>query len=382
MFVVVAAIASAPAAGSRNVTDFEIPVEGQFTDTVPVKQTGASTFLWESESNTLAVEFTAANESERYEVCIRNETGERLACQYERSASRNRVVRFEYDNLSSFSESNNVTVVLRTDTLRNPKTIGSDTIDITVIRQAADIDGDGLTNTNEVTNNSSMFLIDTDRDGLSDGAEVTIYGTSPTNTDTDSDNLTDATELSKSLDPTDPDTDGDGLNDELETRLGTEPDDENTTPMLLFAGGTFCGFLAVSSRWVICSSQRRLTGFLSSVRSSAEALRSDTADDPGPTNSPRTSISRTRSRDRHVPKQSAPQISPAEAEVLQLLRENEGWVYQSRVVERTNWSKSKVSRLLSKMNDKGMVEKVSVGRQNIIAEAGSMPEAAKSTFDE
>jgi uncharacterized membrane protein len=43
---------------------------------------------------------------------------------------------------------------------------------------------------------------------------------------------------------------------------------------------------------------------------------------------------------------------------------------QSRIVEETRWSTAKVSQLLSSMADEGRVEKLRIGRENLI----SLPE--------
>jgi uncharacterized membrane protein len=55
---------------------------------------------------------------------------------------------------------------------------------------------------------------------------------------------------------------------------------------------------------------------------------------------------------------------------------------QTRIVEETDWSKAKVSRLLSSMTDEGTVEKLSIGRENIVSLDGHGPEAARSPHEE
>lgn len=52
--------------------------------------------------------------------------------------------------------------------------------------------------------------------------------------------------------------------------------------------------------------------------------------------------------------------------VADLLARNDGRVRQSAIVESSDWSKSKVSRLLSRMERDGHVEKITVGRENVI----------------
>jgi len=67
--------------------------------------------------------------------------------------------------------------------------------------------------------------------------------------------------------------------------------------------------------------------------------------------------------------------------VLELLEENGGRMRQVSIVEETDWSKSKVSMLLSDMEDEGDISKLRVGRENIISLAGEEPEAAGSPFE-
>lgn len=52
--------------------------------------------------------------------------------------------------------------------------------------------------------------------------------------------------------------------------------------------------------------------------------------------------------------------------VEQLLVANDGYMKQSRIVEETDWSKAKVSRLLTRMAEEGRVRKDKDGRENII----------------
>ena len=57
---------------------------------------------------------------------------------------------------------------------------------------------------------------DTDDDGLTDGQEVNAYMTDPGNPDTDGDGLNDGAEVTAGTNPLDPDSDDDGLNDYYE----------------------------------------------------------------------------------------------------------------------------------------------------------------------
>lgn len=71
-----------------------------------------------------------------------------------------------------------------------------------------------------------------------------------------------------------------------------------------------------------------------------------------------------------------------EDRVLSLLEENNGRMKQVNIVNETGWSKSKVSMLLSDMDDEDLISKLRVGRENIISIAGDEPEAARSPFED
>lgn len=421
LFVLVAITASAPMVAARNLDD-GAAVEGRFTQTVPVEKADGSTYLWESEPNSLEVTFHASNETNVYQLCVLNQDGERLDCQDKNAGPGNHTVTFEYENLSAFEEMDNVTVVVYNNFPGQSGEVGRDTVDFTTIQKSGDLDGDNLQNAEELQAGTYMTIADTDKDSLSDGAEVNNYGTSPLSADTDSDGLSDAAELSNSLDPTDPDTDGDGipdgievgrglapkdptadtdgdgltdayeyehdssptavdtdgdgLNDHLETQLGTDPSDSSTTPMLLTACGTLFGAVVIGSRWLLTSPRyqlrTRLPSWLFASRTShGETGDTHLVDPPEPPEFDPNELQNS----------SCPMLTD-EDKVIKILRDNGGWVYQSEIVESTNWSKSKVSRLLSRMCDDEQVEKISVGRQNIVAEPGSMPDAFDSPFED
>ena len=71
-----------------------------------------------------------------------------------------------------------------------------------------------------------------------------------------------------------------------------------------------------------------------------------------------------------------------EDRVMGLLDERGGRMKQVEIVEETGWSKSKVSMLLSDMEEEGRISKLRVGRENIISKKGMEPEAAGSPFDD
>jgi len=76
------------------------------------------------------------------------------------------------------------------------------------------------------------------------------------------------------------------------------------------------------------------------------------------------------------------QLLSDEDRIIKLLEDNGGRMRQVSIVEETEWSKSKVSMLLSEMEDDGDISKLRVGRENIISLAGQEPAAAGSPFED
>lgn len=134
-----------------------------------------------------------------------------------------------------------------------------------------DLDGDGITNDNEVVLGTDPNNPDTDGDGVPDGTEVNngsdplnpcspnsnvancdsdgdgisnpdeaVLGTNPNNPDTDGDGIPDGTEVNNGSDPLNPcdpddsspdcnlDTDGDGIPNAQEAIIGTDPNNPDT----------------------------------------------------------------------------------------------------------------------------------------------------------
>jgi outer membrane protein OmpA-like peptidoglycan-associated protein len=93
-----------------------------------------------------------------------------------------------------------------------------------------DTDSDGLTDYTELfETNTDPLVADSDMDGLSDGDEVNEHNTDPNNNDSDGDGLSDGDEVnSYNTDPNNEDTDGDGLSDYDEVMTyKTDPNDAN-----------------------------------------------------------------------------------------------------------------------------------------------------------
>jgi hypothetical protein len=386
--VVVALVALAVVAGVVVGANGGTLVSATFNDTVEVADGPDRPHVWASEQNTLTTTFETGNQSDYYQVCVVVEGVDEPTCTAKRiEAAKTTSFSFEYDNLTTFQD-RNVTVELRHRVDGKLEQVDSQRVETVVLAKGGDVDDDRLSNAAELRNGTSMYRSDTDRDSLSDGAEVKNYGTSPVLADTDGDGLTDAEELELRSSPVLVDTDGDGLDDELEHRLGTDPSDPNSQQFLLVSLLLLVGVVAGSGLLVLSRLRRAAGRSVDTVASGAENL----LETVGMTGSrDQTEESNVEADAYDVdPETVAEEVTAAgpkpvltdEDTVIQLLRDNDGWMYQSEIVEERDWSKSKVSRLLSKMEEEDRIRKIAVGRQNVIAEHGSVPDGLGSPFDE
>ena len=71
-----------------------------------------------------------------------------------------------------------------------------------------------------------------------------------------------------------------------------------------------------------------------------------------------------------------------EERIIGLLEENGGRLKQQHVVETTDWSKAKVSRLLSSMEDDDAIVRIQIGREKLIFLSGHEPSGARPTHRE
>ncbi len=235
----------------------------------------------------------------------------------------------------------------------------------------ADTDDDGLSDALEVhTYSTNPSAVDSDGDGLADGEEITRYGTDPTKADTDKDGLADGPEVNDhSTDPNAVDTDRDGLQDGPEVnRFGLDPASVDSdgdgvpdgrevdrpipvfTPVVL---ALVIGLIGLGGWWFL-SRRRRQTGAEPPVQPAATPGGDEAVDQPPLTNEDR---------------------------VLSILEEYGGRMKQSQIVEETEWSKSTVSRVLSRMEEDGQISKISLGRGNLITLPGEEPPESKPPFD-
>ncbi|ACV12035.1 conserved hypothetical protein [Halorhabdus utahensis DSM 12940] len=289
----------------------------------------------------------------------------------------------------------------------------------------ADTDDDGLDDGAEVTRfNTDPTSADTEGDGLDDGAEVNRFGTDPTSADTDGDGEGDAAEVSTGIF---------GLSwvpvegllvvgltlaggilvlsarssfaipfDHRRTDTSPEDDSPDHTKQGLDPGGSHA-----SDRDVDASSERDLDasadpleeapGGADPSKDETEAgdglAETDTDDESAPAMEGREDATRgdsTTGADSAGPveehAEETASVPPAflsnTERVLALLRDNDGQMRQSAIVDATDWSKSKVSRVLSEMDEEGQVVKVDIGRSNLIVHPENLPDGAKPPFEE
>ncbi len=257
-----------------------------------------------------------------------------------------------------------------------------------------DTDNDSLGDYEEVEKYSTNPTVkDTDEDGLIDGKEVHEYETDPTKKDTDEDGLIDGTEVTFGTDPTDPDTDGDGLSDgkeheigtsalkadtdgdflsdSTERTLGTDPTSALSTAVTLLIVGVVLGGSFVYVWRSLPPLDELLPADPNATTNSGTGGENHT-NGRGPGAAPAATATDAANQDV---------LLTDEDRVLQILEENGGRVGQSTFTQETDWSKSKVSRLLSKMEDNDQVCKINVGRENIITLPGHEPESSKSPHE-
>jgi len=269
----------------------------------------------------------------------------------------------------------------------------------------ADTDADEVADGRELALGTDPTVADTDGDGIADGTELEA-GTEPTESDTDSDGLSDGKELAAGTSPTTVDTDGDGLNDGQEVSdLGTDPlavdsDGDFLTDPQEVAWGTNPNSV-LTPAWVTSS----LLGFLIGIGLTVAAIRRDWV--TGLSAAARLFIYRRLELDREiievnheieatdsVAEADGPDIDVGtaaeafehadreltpDAQLVKLMLQVEnGRLHQTDIVEATDWSKAKVSRLLSRMVDEDEVVKIRLGRENLICLERATPAAANS----
>ncbi|WP_225336117.1 DUF7343 domain-containing protein [Halomicrobium urmianum] len=257
--------------------------------------------------------------------------------------------------------------------------LGTDPLD-------GDTDGDGLNDAAELDAGTDPTVADSDDDGVVDGQEIEL-GTDPLDSDSDDDGLADGRELELDTDPLAEDTDGDFMSDELESDLGTDPTSGFTLTWLTstaLAGVIVLGMsmTAIQSGQVIAlvDSARMLQYWLARefrYRFVSEEMvtrdRTSNSDEPATTADGDDGSDEATTPAEVVRDHSEDDLLTDEELVLEMLRAASGRMKQSEIVATTDWSKAKVSRLLSRMADDDEVVKLRLGRENLICLESAKP---------
>lgn len=77
----------------------------------------------------------------------------------------------------------------------------------------------------------------------------------------------------------------------------------------------------------------------------------------------------------------AEELLTDEESVISTLRNHSGVTWQRHIVAETDWSESKVSRVLCRMEDDGVVRRYRVGRQNLVSLPGREPDYLQQEHD-
>jgi hypothetical protein len=259
-----------------------------------------------------------------------------------------------------------------------------------------DTDGDSLLDGMEVSEyRTDPTAADTDGDGLDDGAEMITHDTNPLNADTDGDGLSDGAEVNRyGTDPRAIDTDGDGTSDRLEVETGLFPD----VPGLGSGPGSAVVVVVLTLGLVLTAAtggfcwatgrvpgRRALGALLGRLRAVGGRLASRRRDDPTAGAVDDGSGERPDPvADSGPPGERGdlpPDLLSNEQRVLRLLDEHDRRIRQSKIVEKTGWSKAKVSRVLSKMEADDEIVKIDVGRENVVTHPENVPSGARVEFE-
>ncbi|ELY60627.1 hypothetical protein C493_04101 [Natronolimnohabitans innermongolicus JCM 12255] len=121
---------------------------------------------------------------------------------------------------------------------------------------------------------------------------------------------------------------------------------------------------ALSERDVELSRTLRSATNAKPSASAAATTESSTAStEREPTSSPTDDH---QSFEHYIAPETPSELLSDEGEVVRLLVANHGRLRQHRIADETGWSKSKVSRICSRMDADDTIEKSSVGRENVI----------------
>ncbi|WP_327054207.1 helix-turn-helix transcriptional regulator [Halomicrococcus gelatinilyticus] len=367
-----------------------------------VASSNGTTYLWQTESYAANVTFRVDAPEDKYSVCVYPDesASNEFDCQSKDIGNGTTTTALlDVGNASATGERSLYFEVVPT--FGNDETpLANRTVTQYVMSKDGDLDDDGLTNEKEVNLSEkpgwpkdAFDDPDIDNDGLEDGREVNYMDSSPTNADTDNDGLPDGAEVQYGTDPTDSDTDGDGISDWKEVReLGSDPLDPSspestgetgtdslTDPVTPDSNDQFALFFllgvgvlgATALLWHAGWGQDGLGAALRSSETTETSTdeATGTAQGAGEADGDGTGVSGPTSA------ADAARDEPLtdEGQVKHLLSKNGGRMKQADIVDETGWSKSKVSRLLSRMEERDELNRLRVGRGNIVYLDGAKP---------
>ena len=157
--------------------------------------------------------------------------------------------------------------------------------------------------------------------------------------------------------------DTDGTDDTDDT--GTESPGESTLFLWLLGGGAVVFAVGVGAYFLVQNGRLRESDAADGVGT--------TSDDVPETDTP-TRESTVSPVDTGPVEDDEPDEDDIDVELLsdeervtRLLEENGGRMKQANIVKETDWSNAKVSQLLSSMEDDGKIDKLRIGRENLIS---------------
>lgn len=227
---------------------------------------------------------------------------------------------------ANWTDRTRATVTLRGNASGDTRTLDQRNLTVVPLVPENDVVDDGLSTRAELRYGTDFASADTDGDGLTDSEELNSYGTDPVERDTDSNMVPDGVEVLIGSDPTNPWTPHVFL-----------------IPVALFIGGVV-GIVTLrlpSDR----SRNGRGAGMYPENPDQLQFDQDDLADF---------------------------ELVSDDRRVLSLLAERDGRMRQSEVVEETDWSKSKASRILSRMEDEELISRIRIGRENVVTRPGAM----------
>lgn len=295
-------------------------------------------FVWQEEELRLNVTVASHNDSGSFDLCGRGfseseNSSVSFDCEaVELSADSTRNVLLSTDSWPDNATGNHTVLLELSDPgLSDDQVVDQTTFQVRVIEKEGDLTGDGLTNAEEFEHGTDITTPDTDGDGLTDWEEVKTYGTNPLVRDTT----------------------GDGVNDATLVRLGLDP----TEPYLLhrYVAAALLALIAIA--WAGVLTVRRYGGEEASASGGSDAPDADGAGADQP------------AADGEAGEERPPideSILTNEEVVCRLLDRNEGRMRQTEIIESTEWSKAKVSRVLSDLEEEGVVSRVRIGRENVV----------------